>query len=128
MLKMPRVIGLTLCDRLEVDTATGEVLLAGLFQAQHFLHFPSPPFTFTVYTALFGGVGEGTMELTIQRLENEEDLYSHRRWLALPGRQLIVNLEIRVRDCVFPTPGRYSLTLRFDEQFVTDRLLDIHLG
>ena len=101
------------------------ISLTGLFQALRFRRFPSPIHKFTVYAALYDGVGEGTMELEIERLETEEKIYALKRWITFPGRGMIVNYEIKVTRCVFPAPGQYLLTLRFDNQELTHRTLEI---
>lgn len=127
MIKLPKIVGLTLCERIDVNRETGQVSLVGLVQVFHFPIFPSPAKPFTVYLALFDGVGEGTMELSIMQLATEKVIYRYQRWLAFPGRDLVVNQEIPVRRCVFPTPGRYLLTLSFDQQPVTQRTVTVFL-
>jgi hypothetical protein len=126
MIKLPRVIGLTLCKRLGIDTTSGEFSLVGIFQALTFSAWPSPAYPFTAYALLYDGAGEGTIELVVNRPETEADIYFYKRWIAFPGMGLPVHLEIPVRKCVFPAPGRYSLILRFDKSELTRRHLDIY--
>jgi hypothetical protein len=126
MVKPPRVIGLVLCKRMGVDTITGELSLVGVFHSLAVARWPSPPQRFTVYTALHGGQGEGTMELVVNRLETEEDVHRFVRWYAIPDPQLTVHLELPIRRCIFPAPGRYDLVLRFDGQGLTRRTLDVY--
>ena len=66
------------------------------------------------------------MEVVVNRLETEEDIYSYRRWFAFPRRGLFIHLEIPVRRCIFPAPGRYVFTLRFDEKELAQRPLDVY--
>jgi hypothetical protein len=63
MIRIPKVIGLTLCDHVEIDPHTGQFSLVGVFYSRYFRQFPSPIIAFTVYAALYGGRGEGTMQL-----------------------------------------------------------------
>jgi hypothetical protein len=121
---LPRVVGLVLCRRMEVDLPTHQTSLVGLFNALTFSTFPAAA-AFTVYAVLYGGKGEGTMKLRVTRLETEEDIYSHERWWTLPGHGLNVHVEIKVRKCAFPGPGRYALSLRFDGQELTSRYLEV---
>jgi hypothetical protein len=125
-MKLPRVIGLTLCKRLGVDPTSGELSLVGIFQSLRFSAWPSPAHPFTAYALLYDGVGEGTIELVVNRLETEADIYTYQRWFVLPGRGMPVHLEILVRKCSFPAPGRYGLILRFDKNELTRRHLDIY--
>lgn len=125
MAKLPEVVALMLCEKLNVDTQTGQVSLVGIFNSLRFADFPTAPQSFTVYVALLGGAGEGKMKLVINRLETESDIYAIQKWVAFPNRWMIVNLEIRLRECVFPSPGRYSLQLCFDDRDLAQRYLDI---
>src|SRR4051812_40214665 len=114
MAKHPQVLGIILCERMEIDPGVGQLSLVGVLHALRFRQFPTPARKFTAYVALYGGEGEGTMELVCTRLETEEDTYSYRRWYAFPDPGMIVHLEIPIARCAFPAPGRYSWTLRFD--------------
>ena len=123
MVRIPKVIGLTLCDHIDIDPHTGQFSLVGVFHARYFRQFPSPAVAFTVYAALYGGRGEGTIEVKVNRAETETDIYRLQKWFSLPSRQL-VNAELKVKRCVFPEPGRYLISLRFDGQDLTTRFLD----
>ncbi len=125
MRKLPRVAGLILCKRMEVNPSKVEMSLAGLFTSLSFSSWPAPAPPFTVYAALYDGLGEGRIELILTRLETERDVYVHTKWIAFSDRQVLVHLETRVRKCEFPAPGRYALALRFDERELARRYLDI---
>src|SRR5438477_8920178 len=104
MIKLPRVIGLYPCDAIDFNTQSGRVSLVGVFHSLHFDHFPAPPRKFTVYAALYDGLGEGTMDLIVTRLENEQDVYSYEKWYVFPGRGRICHIGIPVTRCGFPAP------------------------
>jgi hypothetical protein len=124
-MKLPEVTGLVVCERMDVDPATGTISLIGVAHTLHFSVFPTPVQSLTVYGTLFDGDGEGTMELGIVRLETEVEVYRYQRWHAFAGRGRLMHLEIRPTKCVFPAPGRYSLTHRFDGQLLTHHYLDV---
>jgi hypothetical protein len=128
MNKLPQVIGLYPCERIDLNTASGQVSLIGVFHALHFRAFPSPRRKFTVYAALYDGVGEGTMDLLVTRLETEQDIYSYGRWYVFPGRGRLAHVDLPVTKCRFPAPGRYNFKLRFDKHELTQRLVDIYRG
>jgi hypothetical protein len=120
----PHVVGLTLCNRLSFDPATAELSLVGIFNRLAFRRWPTPEVNFTAFATLFGGSGEGTIELVVSRLETEEMVYRYRRWYAAPGPG-DVHLEMRVTRCVFLAPGTHGFTLRFDGQDLTFRYLEV---
>src|SRR5262249_52462419 len=122
MIQTPQVIGLVLCDELQVDLAPARVSLTGVFHTRRPDAFPSAPQNVTVYTTLSDGAGEGRMRLEIIRLETGETIYTYERWFAfLADRLLILNLEIPVRKCIFPAPGRYGVRLLFDQELAAER-------
>ena len=125
MIKLPEVVALVLCERMEVDPQRGKTSLSGIFHARRLRSFPSPGQTFTAYVAVYGGIGEGTLQLDISRLDGEDCIYTWRKWCTFPGPTYLVNLEIPIEDCSFPSPGRYELTLRFDARLVTYRRFDV---
>lgn len=127
MIKLPKVVGLTLCKRMDVDIQTGTVSLVGLFQVLHCPVFPTPIFPFTVYFSLTEGEGEGTMELSIMHLESEEVIDRLQKWIAFPEQPRVLGQEWIVRKCIFPAPGRYRLDLLFEQQPVAQRFLDVYL-
>ncbi len=128
MIKLPSVLGMVLCDRMDWTSRPGQVSLVDVFQSRHFATFPTPAQRFTVYTALYDGVGEGTMEMLISRLETEQDILQIRRWCTFPGRSYTVNLETLIRNCEFPAPGQYSLSLKFDNRELALRYLRTYRG
>jgi hypothetical protein len=129
MARLPKVVGLVLCETRAVEPQNARMSLVGIFHSRSFRRFPTSPQRFTVYAALYGGAGEGTMELVISRLETEQDIYRYRRWHGFPRRLLPINLEIPVKRCIFPAPGGYSLSLRFDGSELAQRYLRVsHAG
>jgi len=126
MFELPKLHGLILCDRAHVNRENGEFSLVGLFQTRRFPEFPTPPVGFTVYAALFEGAGEGTLELKVELFDTGRVIYKYQRWLVNPPRGLTMHLEIRIKRCVFPTPGLYDLILRFDGKELGHRFLDVY--
>src|SRR5262245_61211617 len=107
MIQAPSVVGLVLCEKLDVDIVGRRLSLIGLFHSRRVATFPSPRQQFTVYAALSDAVGEGRMRLEIHSLGGAGLVYAYERWFAAPSdRLLVLHLEIPVRRCVFPAPGR----------------------
>lgn len=124
MSRPPRVGGLVLCQRMHVDPLRGEISLVGVFNALTFARWPTSIVDFTAYAPLYGGSGEGTMKLVVTRMDTERDIYTFQRWYAAPGRRT-VHLEVLARRCAFPLPGRYLVSLWFDEHTIARRYLDL---
>ena len=122
MLIVPRAFALTLCDRMEVNPATGEVSLVGIFNYRQFPSYPTSPQAFTVYSALHDGSGEGTMDLRVVQVSTDIEVHRWQKWWAFADRLHVLNLEIHLRNCVFPAPGRYVAALRFEDHLITDRV------
>ena len=128
MSKLPKVIGLMVCRRFDVDVTSGLVSLHGICDSLTYSRFPTRPEPFTVYVHLYGSDSEGTIDLLVKRLETEQLIYRYRRWLAFPGAGQFVHLEMPIRRCSFPSPGRYLMELFFDGKFLSHRVIDIEKG
>ena len=126
MIHLPTVLGLTLCEHVEVDRATGRFSLIGLFQNRRYPQYPTPALAFTAYAALFDGLGEGTLKLAVNQLDTGEDIYTYQRWMAFPGRLLTVHMEIKVTRCIFPASGPYEVFLYFDDEELSRRRLNLY--
>ncbi len=126
-MRLPEVVSLVLCRAFEVNPANGQASLVGIFQVLVFRDWPPPVQRFTAYTTLLGGEGEGTIELAVHRLEEEQLIYRYRRWVTLPGPGQFFNVVIPVTRCVFPSPGRYTVTLYFDDYVLSTRTLELFL-
>jgi hypothetical protein len=124
MVIVPRAFALTLCERMDVNPATGQISLIGIFNYRRFPSYPTPPQRITAYTVLHDGLGEGTMELAITHAGTDQEFVRLQRWFAMTDRLQMVNLEIII-NCVFPAPGRYLFDLRFERQPITTRSLDL---
>src|SRR5262245_51488523 len=101
MNRLPRPMSLVLCERLAFEGSPAKASLVGVFQFLVFSDFPTAPQAFTIYTALYGGKGEGTLELEIMRLETEEVIHRYRRWYHGTDPSAIVNVELLVKRCIF---------------------------
>lgn len=124
MARPPLVVGLLLCERFSVSAQAG-ASLEGLFNGLYFRDFPSLPREFTAYACLYRASGEGTIELLVTDAQTERDIYRYQSWATFPSPSPPVHTVIPVR-CVFPAPGAFNLTLRFDERILAQRTLLIY--
>jgi hypothetical protein len=136
MAKLPDALALMLCERVDLDAQQGRRSLFNLFHSLAFRDFPATAPRFFVYVALYDGFGQGTITLTVTRLETEEDVFTlTRKGIAFPGRQKRFHVQIKVSGCTFEAPGRYRLRLYFQEDspagptaegVLAERFLDIY--
>jgi hypothetical protein len=100
--------------------------LTGIFNARSYTQWPSPIDPFFFYALLMGGEGDGVMEFAVVRATNEHIVYRYRRWYTVPAPDVPVHFVQRVQQCTFPSPGRYLVSLRFDDEILTQRQLDAY--
>jgi hypothetical protein len=125
MPKEPESVGLILCDELHVDPSAGKMSLVGLFTSLRFPSFPTSIRLFTAYALLYGGEGEGRIRLEVKRADSEQPIYKQEVWRGfVPG--LISTAEVKATRCAFPSPGRYIVTLFFEDVIVAHTVLDVY--
>jgi hypothetical protein len=125
MARPPRVVGLIVCRRLDVNPTVGELSVVGVVHTLRVPSWTEPAPPFTVYTLLHGGRGEGAMQLAISRLDTETTIHRWTHWYVVPDPSLVVHREIPIRQCRFPGPGRYGLSFRFDGKELAWRFLEV---
>jgi len=99
--------------------------LRGVFQSIRFPRFPAGPIACTVVAELYGGQGEGKMKLVCTDAESEEDIYSYARWHVCLPEGKVAWLIYELPNWIVPRPGRYILSLFFDDSLVTSRSIEI---
>ena len=125
MPKKPEAVGLILCDKVHVDPSVGKLSLVGLFTSLRFPAFPTSIRPFTAYALLYGGEGEGRIRVEVKRADSEQPIYNQVLWRGfVPG--LISTAEVKAARCAFPSPGRYIVTLFFEELIVAHTVLDVY--
>ena len=128
MPKPPRAVGPLLCRDVAIVPAGAVVSLVGVFNTRTYAQWPSPSDPFYFYTLLVGGEGEGLMEFAVLNATTEQLVYRYRHWYTVPDPDLTIHFLQRLQRRVFPSPGRYLVSLRFEGEIVTQRHLDIHQG
>ena len=126
MAKSPRAVGLLLCRDVSIVPSAATLSLIGVFNARSYAQWPSPIDPFFLYTLLVGGEGDGLMEFVVLNATTEQLVYRYRRWYTVPAPDLLVHFLQKIQRCVFPLPGRYLVSLRFEGEILMQRHLDVH--
>lgn len=125
MSQRPAAIGILVCEQVIVEENTQNLTPVNSFRRRIVEQFPSEPFSFVVLAILNDGVGEIRLDLTISRLDLDEDVYK-RSMVVRFGHQLQEGRCLfRIRDCSFPVPGAYEIALFADNELIAQR--KIHL-
>ena len=121
MVPPPIALGLSLCETFVVEEGTSNVSLINTFHRRHVERFPSPPQQFGVYAVLTSGLGDATIELVINRLDTDEEIYVRRFPWHFSDRLMEVRILYRIKYCSFPKAGVYQATLLVDGDWIAHR-------
>jgi len=125
MAKPPRAVGPLLCRDVSFVPGAETMSLVGLFNGRSYSHWPSPVEPFFIYALLVGGEGDGVMDFAVLNAATEQLIYRYRQWYTVPAPDFPVHYLQRTQRCVFPAPGRYLVSLRFEGEILTQRHLDV---
>jgi hypothetical protein len=125
MAKSPRAVGPLLCRDVSLIPGAATLSLVGLFNGRSYSQWPSPAEPFFFYALLTGGEGDGLMEFVVLNSTTEQLVHRFQYWYTVPAPDLPVHVFRRIRRCVFPVPGRYIVSLRFEGEILTQRPLDV---
>jgi hypothetical protein len=125
----PQIVGLIFCDRIAFDAVKSEYSLIGLFQGRAFAKFPTSPMQMTVFGMLSGGRGEGTLDVSAYPLDGQiphdpktDWVYRQTKWTKFPDDpNMVVGIEFKVKNLVFPRPGEYLFVLSFEGDPIAER-------
>jgi hypothetical protein len=78
--------------------------------------FPSEPQRFAVVALLTDGFGEIALDVVIERLDNEDEVYRESQRVRFSDRVQEVRFLYRVTRCIFPEAGTYEVNLEAEGQ------------
>ena len=123
----PTAIGLVLCEQVIVDHRSKCPSPINIFTGFSVESFPSEPRPFSVFSSLTDGLGAGTLELIVVRMDTNERTFAQRYPIQFPDRRVVVNTHIRLRHIRFPVDGYYDFQLLIDGELVAQRMLRVYL-
>lgn len=128
MIQRPVAVSLILCETVIIDEQTRNITPVNCFRRRRVAGFPSEPFPFVVLAWLTDGMGQGRLEVVVERLGADEPEVVYR--ISLPchftNPMDEVRLTIRIRDCVFPSAGAYDVILQADGEFLAHKRLILY--
>jgi hypothetical protein len=128
MVSPPVALALTLCDYIIMEEKSRKISLIGTFTRLAVDRFLGAPAPFCIFSVLTDGLGDGTMELVLTRLDTGEELYAYRVPVHFHHKLAEVRCPIRVRKCLFPAAGHYLFTLLVDREWVAQRHFEVYMS
>jgi hypothetical protein len=125
----PIVRYMILCDDWHLDGPTGRrVTIVGLLWSIHSVDDPPFPLCYRevcVFLALMESRGQGEGQVICIFEDTGEKVFETSKFLIrFPQDPLeVVGLPVRIRDCIFPRPGRYSVQFWYDGVLIEERPL-----
>ena len=80
-----------------------------------------------VYAVLTDGLGQGTVDLVVERLDNEEEVYNYQNQLVFSDPLQEVRVLFRLEEFSFPSPGRYQFSLLLDDVEAAHRVVEVYV-
>jgi hypothetical protein len=102
MLQRPSAVGLFVCEQLIVEEGTKNLTVVNAFVRRTVASFPAEPFPFLVFALLTDGLGEGTVDVVISRIDTEEELFQRSTPYRFTDPLAKMQLTLRVRHFSFP--------------------------
>jgi hypothetical protein len=127
MIQRPNAFGLWLCEDVLVEEHSKSITLIRAFDRLRVRAFPSRPVDFIAYAVLTDGLGPMTLTLGVSHADTLDEIYYRRAPLTLTDPLATTRIRFRVRSCSFPTPGRYEISRRADEELITYCLVNVSL-
>jgi hypothetical protein len=125
MKQKPAANGLLLCEQIIIEETTRNVTPVNCFSRRTVGHFPSDPFPFVAFALLTDGLGRMSLKLSIDRLDTLEEIYQWETPFQFPSPLQTVRYWLRIRDCSFPVPGYYQVSLSADDDTLAQRRINI---
>lgn len=121
MSQRPAAVGLLVCEQIIIEEKTGNVTPVNCFALRHFRQFPSEPSTFFVFALLTDGHGKVALDVTIQRLDNLDEIYRISVDTVFRDQLQELRCMVRIRNLSFPVPGRYEASFFADGDMIAQR-------
>ncbi|HEY1859909.1 MAG TPA: hypothetical protein VGG61_06125, partial [Gemmataceae bacterium] len=90
----------------------------GTFDKLRATSFPAFVEPFSVYAVMTDGEGPATLELSVTRLDTDQEIYYREDRITFPERLKDSRVHYRMKQFVFPAAGWYEFVLMVDRGWV----------
>lgn len=125
MSRTPTTLGLLLCEQVVVEEGTRNVTLVNCFTRRQLSGDAPESLSFVIFTLLTNGQGTTPVEVAVHRMDDFEEVYRRDSSLNFAKPTQVVRCVVRVRDCPFPGPGVYQISLSTGDHILGQRLLTL---
>lgn len=125
MKQKPVAIGLLLCEQVIVEENTRNVTPVNCFTFRLKESSQPQPLSFVVLGFLTDGLGKIQLDVTIQRIDNMEEIHHRTQYLEFQNPLQSFRFTLRIKNCVFPDPGQYLVSLLADGEMIAQRKLHL---
>lgn len=122
----PVVLAMIVCDMIYQDPATRKCTILGTFSTLNARSFPVVHRQMAVHVALSGGHGKPRIKLTLVGSdENKPPLFSGEGTIQFSDPRVVAELNFRLKNVTFPTPGEYRFQVYANEELLMERRLHV---
>jgi len=119
----PRSVMLVVCDKAYRDSVSGNMVLAGTFNAIRSKTYPVRFTSMDVVFTLTDGRGQFEAGLRIEHAATGEAIFEIKGPMVLDDPLVIHDYNVRLHQVIFPEPGKYVVELLIDGLPINSRPL-----
>lgn len=119
-MKTPVAIGLLLCEQVIMEHETRNLTPVNCFSRRYYDSFPTAD-AFVVFAILIDGTGEMSLEVVVERLDTMDEVYRREVPVHFDSPLNELRCILRIRDCSFPQPGQYQVSLLVGGEWLAHR-------
>ena len=119
----PRSVMLVICDKAYRDHESGNMILAGTFNAIRSKRYPVRFSSMDVVFTLTDGRGQFEACLRIEHVATGEAVFEIKGPMVLDDPLAIHDYNVRLSQVIFPEPGKYVVELLIDGLAINSRPL-----
>jgi hypothetical protein len=114
MNQRPVARGLLVCEKIVVEDRTRNVTLVNIFTTRRVRVVPSPPRPFAVFSSLADGLGNIALDLTVTRLDTDEEIDRWSQVVRFTDPLQEVRYLYRIEEFSYPVLGTFQFALLAD--------------
>jgi hypothetical protein len=111
MKQVPVAIGLMVCEHVIIEEGTRNATPVNCFSRRKVDQVPTGPLPFTLFAMLTDGAGRIDLEVVIERLDTNDEIYRRALTFTFTDPLQDVRCLFRIPDCSFPVVGVYQAIL-----------------